>query len=86
MKSTMIALSMLLLSLNTFAAPQPETKEYRFKFNFRGLAFEYKQKSDSFEKAYEMAAKACYKHYKNGQKLTEDAGLDIIDVCANPRG
>ena len=60
-------------------------KVYGFKFSLKGATFEYKQSSSSFEEAYERAAKACYSHYKDGKRLTEDTGLDIIDVCANPR-
>jgi hypothetical protein len=63
-----------------------ETKKvYGFKFSLKGASFEYKQSSASFEEAFERAAQACYTHFKDGKRLTEDAGLDIIDVCANPR-
>lgn len=54
--------------------------------------FEFSSTSPTYEEAYDQAALACYKHYrdyiktKNSQKhLKEDQGLDIIDVCANPR-
>jgi hypothetical protein len=77
----------LSFSLSAIASPQPsdEAKLYQFKFRLKGETFEFAHKSSSYEQAFEVAAKACYRHYKAGQKLTEDQGLDIIDVCANPR-
>jgi hypothetical protein len=77
----------LSFSLSAIASPQPnsEAQVYSFKFRLKGENFEFSHKSTSYEKAYEVAAKACYRHYKAGQRLTEDQGLDIIDVCANPR-
>lgn len=60
-------------------------KAYSFKFKMKGEVYEYSQASTSYEEAYEKAAKACYQHFKNGKRLSEDQGLDIIDVCANPR-
>lgn len=75
------------LSLQSFAAIDSKSnqQEYKFKFNLKGSTYEYKQSSSSWEKAFELAAKACYQHFKSGQKLSEEQGLDIIDVCANPR-
>jgi hypothetical protein len=61
------------------------SKVYGFKFSLKGATFEYKQSSPSFEEAFERAAQACYTHFKDGKRLNEDTGLDIIDVCANPR-
>ncbi len=77
----------LSFSLSAIASPRPtdEAQVYSFKFRLKGESFEFSQKSASYEQAYEIAAKACYRHYKAGQRLTEDQGLDIIDVCANPR-
>jgi hypothetical protein len=47
--------------------------------------FEYVTRADTYEDAFKIAAQACYRHFKDGKSLTEDQGLDIIDVCANPR-
>ena len=60
-------------------------KVYDFKFKLKGETFEYSQKADTYEDAFERAAQACYRHYKAGRRISEDQGLDIIDVCANPR-
>lgn len=60
-------------------------KVFAFKFKLKGESFEYSQKAETYEDAYEKAAQACYRHYKAGRRISEDQGLDIIDVCANPR-
>lgn len=79
-------LSSLLMSFKASAAVRPtEPQEFRFKFNFKGQSYEVRQKSQSYEDAFEKAAKACFSYYKAGQKLNEEKGLDIIDICANPR-
>lgn len=76
----------ILITFNASAAiKSAEPQEYKFKFNLKGDIYQYQQKSASYEEAFERAAKACFNHYKTGKKLNEDQGLDIIDVCANPR-
>lgn len=83
----MIALAFLASSLSAKAwvSHDEAMKPYTFKFKFENQVFEYSQKSTSFEEAFDKAAQACYKHFKAGRRLSEDRGLDIIDVCANPR-
>lgn len=81
---------LVLFTLFTFSAQawvssEPIQKPYNFKFKMVKDTFEYTQKAPSYEEAFEKAAQACYRHFKNGERLTEDRGLDIIDVCANPR-
>lgn len=61
------------------------SKEYNFKFKMAGETFSYEQSSTSYEEAYESAAKACFDHFRGHKKVSMDAGMDIIDVCANPR-
>lgn len=75
-----------------------ESREFRFVFEHRkgerGSSaknpllgkFEYRTQSANYERAFREAAKACYRHFKNGRSLSESEGLDIIDTCANPRG
>lgn len=58
---------------------------YGFKFTMKGDKFEYTQKAASYEEAFHKAAQACFTHFKGGRRLAEEQGLDIIDVCANPR-
>ena len=85
---TLLATAMM---FNQSANASPDNRapnsaqEYHFKFKLNSESFEYTQASKSYEEAYERAAKACFNHFKNGQHLSEEKGLDIIDVCANPR-
>lgn len=83
----LILVSMIAGSLqsNAWIAKDQKKNLYTFKFNLAGSSYEYTQESSSFEEAFDKAAQACYRHYKNGKKLSENQGLDIIDVCANPR-
>src|SRR6187399_580617 len=70
---------------NAWISSEPMAKLYTFKFKMAKETFEYEQKAPSYEDAFDKAAQACYKHFKGGRRLSEDTGLDIIDVCANPR-
>lgn len=70
---------------SAWISQDPTEKVYSFKFTLKGHIYQYQQKSQSYEDAFEKAAQACYQHYKGGKRLSEDQGLDIIDVCANPR-
>ncbi len=88
-KPSQIFLSVFIGILVTFnasaAVKNTEPQEYKFKFNLKGDIYQYQQKSNSYEEAFRKAAQACFNHYKSGKKLNEELGLDIIDVCANPR-
>jgi hypothetical protein len=73
------------LNAQAWISTESPEKIYNFKFKLQGQIYEYTQKSSTYEDAFEQAAKSCYQHYKAGRPLTEERGLDIIDVCANPR-
>ena len=61
-------------------------KEYGFKFKMtENEKYEYVTKANTYEDAFEKAAQACFNHFKGGRRVSEDRGLAIIDVCANPR-
>jgi len=68
-----------------WVATTPMEKLYTFKFKLSHETYEYSQKSPSYEEAFQKAAQSCFDHYREGKKLSENQGLDIIDVCANPR-
>jgi hypothetical protein len=63
----------------------PTQKEYTFKFELDHTKFEVKKSAPSYEDAFASAAQQCFSHFKGQGKVSEDRGLDIIDVCANPR-
>lgn len=86
MKATII-LAILAFSCTSFAwsSRDAATKEYTFKYKLSGQSLELRKVAGSYEEAYEQAAQQCFKYYKGAGKVSEDRGLDIIDVCANPR-
>lgn len=87
MKKALVMTMVLAVSSLSFAwiEKAPPLKSYEFKFKLKAEAFTFSSKALSYEEAYETAAKACFKHYKGGRRVSEDEGLNIIDVCANPR-
>ena len=82
-----ITIAMIAFSCSSFAWTSRDvaSKEFTFKFRLAGKSLELKKSAASYEEAYENAAKECFKFYKGAGKVSEDRGLDIIDVCANPR-
>ncbi len=86
MKS-IILLSVLAFSCSSFAwtSTTPMSKDYIFKYQLGGKALEIKKPAASYEDAFKQAASQCFNFYKGAGKVSEDRGLDIIDVCANPR-
>ena len=86
----LITLTVLLASTFAMAAtsaPEVKPKAFVFKYHYQGENLEVRRQVASYEQAFEQAAQTCFDHYRRnfGGKLTEDQGLDIIDVCANPR-
>ena len=45
---------------------------------FRRLAF-------SYEEAFKSASHECFQQLTGGKYPGEEKGLDIIDICANPK-
>ena len=80
-----IGLSLLSFSAKAWVATAPIEKTYVFKFKMNKETYEYSLSSQSYEDAFEKAAQSCYQHFKGGRHISEERGLDIIDVCANPR-
>lgn len=87
MKTAFIMTLLMAVSSTSFAwiEKAPIQKSYDFKYQLKNDTFKYSRSAASYEEAYEHAAQACFKHFKNGKRLSESEGLDIIDVCANPR-
>ncbi|XGC82446.1 hypothetical protein ACES2L_08145 [Bdellovibrio bacteriovorus] len=84
---TFVTIAILAFSCTSFAWISKESsgKEFTFKYKLSGQTLEIKKSAGSYEEAYEMAAQQCFNFYKGAGKVSEDRGLDIIDVCANPR-
>lgn len=75
----------LIFFLFTFSVVAFGAETYSFKYNFKGETLTVKQEAKDSYQALSLAAKSCFKHFKKNQKLSETTGLDIIDVCANPK-
>jgi hypothetical protein len=93
MKSVLFVLIALfsVQSLAWVSTGTPE-KKHKFVYRMKTETFEFASTAPSYEDAFEKAASACYNHFRDNiksqtrqQRLNEDQGLDIIDVCANPR-
>lgn len=79
---TIFLMAVLMMGLNTFAATKTE-KTYLFKF--KTIAQPIPMKASSKEEAFKLAAKECFSKLTGGQYPGEEKGLDIIDICANPK-
>lgn len=82
-----ILLALLALSLKSFAGVNP-SKEFVFKFKTSAnsqTTFQINKTASSQEEAFKLAAKECFQKLTGGQYPGEEKGLDIIDICANPR-
>lgn len=94
-KALMIILTVLLAWGSTSWASPHQTnekysKEYGFSFTFGAKEFRTLVKSESPDEAFQVAADQCFNYFtgSKGQdrvQIPEELGLDIIDVCANPR-
>lgn len=84
---TLLIIALMAFSCTSFAwtSKGAPTKEFTFKYKLSGQTYEVKRSAASYEEAYEVAAQNCFDHFKGKGKVSEDRGLDIIDVCANPR-
>lgn len=60
-------------------------KEYKFKWTDRRDVLQYKVEASDWETAFKSASMFCFKFLmKKEVRFSEERGLDIIDVCANP--
>ena len=83
----LILIAILGFSSSSFAwvEKSPTMKAYTYKYKMNNATLEIKREAASYEDGLRGAAKECFNHYKSQQKLTYDRGMDIIDICANPR-
>lgn len=68
-----------------FLSSLANAADFTFIFKMKGDILTLKVEGNNYESAFDRAALMCFKHFKRDQFLTEEKGLDIIDVCANPR-
>ena len=83
MKSTILGVLTVLSTFSAQATTGPE-----FKFTFKSSAttrIEIKQVAPTKDLAFKLAAKECFNQLTGGKYPGEERGLDIIDICANPK-
>lgn len=85
MKLVSTAIMITFASLSLHASP---TKPAEFKFVFnqeKKTSFSITKSASTKEAAFKLAAKDCFQKLTGGKYPGEDRGLDIIDICANPK-
>lgn len=61
-------------------------KTWTFSYKpLKSQQFQIKKNALTFEEAFKSAAKECYQQMTQGKYPGEDKGLEIIDICANPK-
>ncbi|MBN8537888.1 MAG: hypothetical protein J0M15_12610 [Deltaproteobacteria bacterium] len=78
-----IFLNLLLIIFLSNSANAVE--KFQFNYNFHGDSLFLTQEAEDPNQALKIAAKICFKHFKGQGKISEERGLDIIDICANPK-
>lgn len=85
MKTISTALIATFVSLSLQASPS-KPAEFKFVFNqAKQTSFTIKKTAPTKEAAFKLAAKDCFQKLTGGKYPGEDRGLDIIDICANPK-
>lgn len=69
-----------LLAQTTFAA-----QTFAFKYSFDGEKLSINQEAPDYNAALTKAAKSCFSHFRSKAKSNHEKGIELIDVCANPR-
>lgn len=74
------------LALNAWANTPAKTAVYSFQYKAPQMkAFQISRTATSRDEAFRLAAQDCYKKLTNGHYPGEEKGLQIIDICANPK-
>lgn len=74
-------LLIILLCLQSFGA---EEKTNTYQYEYENKIFTFKVDGDYY-KGLVKAGEACFEFYAKDKNLTKQEGIDIIDVCANPK-
>ncbi len=75
----------LFMSTAAFSMNAP-TKSWTFSYKTtKNMTLQIKKSAPTYETAFKLAAKECFQKLTNGQYPGEERGLDIIDICANPK-
>lgn len=85
MKTLTTAILTTFVGLSLQASPT-KPAEFKFVFNHeKKSSFTIVKSAPTKEAAFKLAAKDCFQKLTGGKYPGEDRGLDIIDICANPK-
>lgn len=83
---TIIAAFFASTTTNAAVIPSQESQTYVFQFKAtKAKGFSISQKASSKEAAFKLAAAACFRKLTGDTYPGEEKGLEIIDICANPK-
>jgi hypothetical protein len=81
-----VLLTVLLAATTSYSMTNPQQKTWTFSYKAaKSQPFQIKKSAPTYEEAFKSAAKDCFKQMTQGKYPGEDRGLDIIDICANPK-
>ena len=73
-------------SLRSPASAVDSKKLWTFEFkDLTHKKFQIKKEAPTYEEAYKLATKDCFQRLTGGNYPGEEKGLDIIDICVNPK-
>lgn len=62
------------------------SKSWTFTYKPKSVkAFTLTLQAESKQEAFKVASKACFQKLTNGVYPGDEAGLEYIDICANPK-
>jgi hypothetical protein len=83
MKTLILTLTVA-FSLTGFAANTHKSFSFKYKAP-KSKSFTISKQAVSRDEAYKMAAKDCFQKLTGNKYPGEEKGLEIIDICANPK-
>lgn len=85
MKQTLF-ITVLFTGLISWGATGASGKSYNFQYKLpQAKTLTITQAAANQEEAYKLAARECFKKLTQNQYPGEQQGLEIIDICANPK-
>lgn len=76
---------LVILIFSTFSQNGFAVQKFDFRYSFEGEKLAISQEASDYYQALEKAAKSCFRHFKPKTKSNYDKGIQLIDVCANPK-
>ena len=76
----------LLITLALLAVGTANAKPFSFQFKpSNAKVFSITKSAASHDEAFKLAAKECFTKLTGNRYPGEEKGLEIIDICANPK-